>query len=200
MLDEAIHACVVGSDELDWLHLSSFQFFFICWEKQVWFSLMCRTHHMSLFENPPLLSSPLLMITFLAPGYRQEIFRFLTVVCLRKTLFLFVWKCCSIIFHTSKQGWWILPLENALPVGAIMCAVTSPVIVFTRTLWKSLLHPCFCPRPLFLFLRCWNKSSAALWVKANGSYFIHSFSHSNQQCTVITLWGNWLLITKPCLT
>lgn len=67
------------------------------------------------------------------------------------TFFLFVWKCCSIIFYSSKQGWWILPSENALPVGAIMCAVTSPVIVFSTTLWKSLLLPCFCLRLLFLF-------------------------------------------------
>lgn len=95
---------------------------------------------------------------------------------------LFVWRCCSIIFYTSKLGWWILPLENALPDGAIMCAVTSPVIVFQYNFMKKFAASLFLPQatvPAFFFffysqVHHWNKCLVALRVKLNDSYFKYS--------------------------
>lgn len=151
-------------------------------------SLMCKTRLLPPFDN--FLSSPLsqkvwwlLFLLWVTDG--RSLFPTQSA-CETNTFFiyiLFVWKCSSITFYTSKQGWWILPLENALPVGAIMCAVTQPVIVFSTTSWKSLLLPCFCPRLLFLFFspRCTIETSVAEW-KLMTLYFKYSLLHSNQRC------------------
>lgn len=134
-------------------------------------SSICKTR-LSPSDNFTFCTSPQcplksLMITPLASGYRYEIVCLFLVICLKQKYFF---VCLGILCFTFyKQGWWILPCNNTLSVGAITVYVQwhCLLMVFGRTLWKSLLLLCFCLRLPFRFFspQCTIETSAWLFSK-----------------------------------